>query len=135
MGRAHRESHGGGELDGQIVEIEVMIYRHADLLGSSRLATTPAGGLYSQTAFAPFGEPIAAAGTQDRSFTGKKQDIASGGGGTDANGQYDFPTRRLATFCLGRSRWSLGGRASIPGKGRPLALRASPSCRTGTRPP
>ena len=35
----------------------------------------------------------------------------------------------LATFRLGRSRWSLGGRASIPGKGRPPALRVSPSCR------
>ncbi|MGH9482558.1 MAG: amino acid adenylation domain-containing protein [Terriglobales bacterium] len=37
--------------------------------------------------------------------------------------------RWLATFCLGRSRWSLKGRASIPGKGRPLALRTSPNCR------
>lgn len=35
----------------------------------------------------------------------------------------------LATFCLGRSRWSLGGRASIPGEGRPLGLGASPRCR------
>jgi len=32
----------------------VMYYRHADLLGSSRLATTQAGGLYSSAAYAPF---------------------------------------------------------------------------------
>ncbi|MGH9481069.1 MAG: CYCXC family (seleno)protein [Terriglobales bacterium] len=37
--------------------------------------------------------------------------------------------RWLATFCLGRSRWSLGERASIRDMGRPLALKASPSCR------
>ncbi|HUX67484.1 MAG TPA: class I SAM-dependent methyltransferase [Terriglobales bacterium] len=35
----------------------------------------------------------------------------------------------LATFCRGRSRWSLGGRASIPGAGRRLGLGASPRCR------
>ncbi|MGH9482964.1 MAG: hypothetical protein ACRD1L_12830, partial [Terriglobales bacterium] len=39
----------------------------------------------------------------------------------------------LATFCLGRSRWSLGGRAAIPGEERPLALGASPSCRQWRR--
>ncbi|MGH9482252.1 MAG: hypothetical protein ACRD1L_09185, partial [Terriglobales bacterium] len=88
-------------------------YRHPDLLGSSRLATTPAGGLYSQTAFAPFGEPVAAAGTQDRSFTGKKQDIASGDSGTDANGQYDFPAREYSPT---QSRWWTPDPASEPGR-------------------
>ena len=39
-----------------------------------------------------------------------------------------------ATFCLGRSRWSLGGRASIAGRGCPLCsghLRAAASSRGG----
>ena len=47
-------------------------------------------------------------------------------GGSTRNGKW------LATFCWGRSRWSLGVRASNPGKGRPLALRASRSCRQWT---
>ena len=74
----------------------VMYYRHADLLGSSRLATTQAGSLYSATAFAPFGEAIAESGTKDRSFTGKKQDIANGQAGTDPHGSYDFPAREYS---------------------------------------
>jgi len=80
----------------------IMYYRHADLLGSSRLATTQAGSLYSATAYAPFGEAIAESGAQDRSFTGKKQDIASGQAGTDPHGSYDFPAREYSPT---QSRW------------------------------
>ena len=32
-------------------------YRHSDWLGSSRLASTPSRTVYSETAYAPFGEP------------------------------------------------------------------------------
>lgn len=53
-------------------------YRHTDHLGSSRLATTPTRTLYSSTAYAPFGEPYAQAGTTDLSFTGQDQDTVSG---------------------------------------------------------
>lgn len=52
-------------------------YRHSDHLGSSRLASTPARGLYSSTAYAPFGEPYTTAGTADASFTGQNQDTVS----------------------------------------------------------
>jgi len=53
-------------------------YRHQDHLGSSRLATTPSRTLYSSTAYAPYGEPYAQAGTTDLSFTGHDQDTVSG---------------------------------------------------------
>jgi len=49
-------------------------YRHRDHLGSSRLATTPGRTLYSSTAYAPYGEPYAQAGTTDLSFTGIETD-------------------------------------------------------------
>jgi RHS repeat-associated protein len=52
-------------------------YRHPDRLGSSRLASTPTRGIYSDTAYAPFGEPYAQTGTADPSFTGQNQDTAS----------------------------------------------------------
>ena len=89
----------------------VMYYRHADLLGSSRLATTPAGGLHAETAYAPYGEPIVTAGTPDRSFTGKKQDIASGQPGTDPFGSYDFPAREYSPT---ESRWWSPDPAGLP---------------------
>jgi RHS repeat-associated protein len=53
-------------------------YRHGDHLSSSRLATTPARTMYSSTAYAPFGEPYAQAGTTDLSFAGHDQDTVSG---------------------------------------------------------
>ena len=50
-------------------------YRHADWLGSSRLASLPAQTTpYSETAYAPFGEPYAQSGPADLSFTGQNQD-------------------------------------------------------------
>jgi RHS repeat-associated protein len=61
-------------------------YRHADWLGSSRLASTQAQGLYSSTAYAPFGESYATAGTTDASFTGQNSDTVSS--------LYDFIFRR-----------------------------------------
>jgi RHS repeat-associated protein len=56
--------------------------RHADWLGSSRFASTPSRTMYSDTAYAPFGEPYAQSGTTDLSFTGMNSDTTSG--------DYDF---------------------------------------------
>ncbi|MGA2234435.1 MAG: RHS repeat-associated core domain-containing protein [Terriglobales bacterium] len=61
-------------------------YRHSDWLGSSRLTSTQARGLYSGTAYAPFGEQYATSGTADASFTGQDQNTVST--------LYDFPARR-----------------------------------------
>jgi len=69
-------------------------YRHADHLGSSRLATTPAQGMYSSTAYAPFAEPYKQAGTSDLSFTGQDQDTVSG--------MHDFLDRRYMPV---QGRW------------------------------
>jgi RHS repeat-associated protein len=52
-------------------------YRHSDWLGSSRLASSQARGLFSSTAYAPFGEQYAKSGTADASFTGQNSDSAS----------------------------------------------------------
>ena len=69
-------------------------YRHADWLGSSRLASTQARGLYSSSAYAPFGEQYATAGTADASFTGQNSDTVSG--------LYDFMDRR---YSPSQGRW------------------------------
>src|SRR5260370_16758935 len=58
--------------------IVLQYYRHADWLGSSRLASTPARTLYSETAYGPFGENYAGSGTTDLSFTGQNQDTVAG---------------------------------------------------------
>jgi RHS repeat-associated protein len=69
-------------------------YRHADHLGSSRLATTPTRTLYSSTAYAPYGEPYAQVGTTDLSFTGQDQDMVPG--------IHDFLLRKYAPV---QGRW------------------------------
>ncbi|MGH9509370.1 MAG: RHS repeat domain-containing protein [Terriglobales bacterium] len=53
-------------------------YRLVDWLGSARFASTPARGMYFDTAYAPYGEPYAQAGTTDLSFTGQNQDSVTG---------------------------------------------------------
>jgi RHS repeat-associated protein len=57
-------------------------YRHADWLGSSRLATKPDRTLYYDVAYAPFGEnyngKTGTGGAADLSYTGQDQDTASG---------------------------------------------------------
>ncbi|HVA64011.1 MAG TPA: hypothetical protein VNF74_09830, partial [Terriglobales bacterium] len=73
-------------------------YRHADGLGSSRLASTPSCTLYSATAYAPYGEPHQESGTIDRNFTGQNQDIDS----SHSGGQYDFLERELSPI---QGRW------------------------------
>jgi RHS repeat-associated protein len=73
-------------------------YRHPDWLGSSRLASTPARGLYSSTAYAPFGEQYATAvgtgGAADPSFTSQNSDTVPS--------LYDFTFRRLSPS---QGRW------------------------------
>jgi RHS repeat-associated protein len=73
---------------------KIAYYRHADHLGSSRLATTPSRTLYSSTAYAPYGEPYSQSGTTDLSFTGQEQDTVSG--------IYDFPARN---YPVNQGRW------------------------------
>jgi RHS repeat-associated protein len=52
-------------------------YRHADWLGSTRLASTPSRGVWGETAYAPFGEPYANTALE-LSFTGQNQDTVTG---------------------------------------------------------
>ena len=52
-------------------------YRHSDWLGSSRLTTTASRTVYSDSAYAPFGEQYAPSGTTDASFTGQNADTTS----------------------------------------------------------
>lgn len=68
-------------------------YRHSDWLGSSRLASTPSQTMYSDSAYAPFGEVYAQAGTSDESFTGMDQNTSSN--------LYDFPAREYGI----QGRW------------------------------
>ena len=79
-------------------------YRHSDWIGSSRFASTPTRTMYSDSAYGPFGEAYAQAGTSDLSFTGMNQD-------TSAN-LYDFPAREYGI----QGRWPSpdpGGRSSM----------------------
>jgi RHS repeat-associated protein len=75
----------------------VQYVRHADWLGSSRLALNTSGNLYSGRAYAPYGETYAESGTVDRSYTGQTQDTAGG-----ATGLYDFQFRQQASS---QGRW------------------------------
>jgi len=68
-------------------------YRHSDWVGSSRFASTPSRTMYSDGAFAPFGEPYAQTGSTDLSFTGMNQDTAAN--------LYDFPAREYGI----QGRW------------------------------
>lgn len=52
-------------------------YRHADWLGSSRMTSTASRTVYSDSAYAPFGEQYAVTGTVDASFTGQNSDTVT----------------------------------------------------------
>ena len=60
-------------------------YRHADWLGSTRFATTTAGAVQYDEAYAPFGETYAESGSTEHIFTGQTQDVIAG-----PTGIYDF---------------------------------------------
>jgi RHS repeat-associated protein len=83
-------------------------YRHADWLGSSRLTSTPARAVHSDSAYAPFGEEYAKSGTDDPSFTGQNADTNST--------LYDFTFRE---YRPSQGRWvspdPLGLGAANPG--------------------
>jgi RHS repeat-associated protein len=68
-------------------------YRHSDWLGSSRFASTSSRTMYSDGAYAPFGEAYAQSGTTDVSFTGMHQDTVTN--------LYDFPAREYGI----QGRW------------------------------
>ena len=72
-------------------------YRHADWLGTSRLALDVNGNLYSSYSYAPFGETYAGAGPANRSFTGQSQDVIVG-----QLGDYDFLFRQ---YTPSQGRW------------------------------
>jgi RHS repeat-associated protein len=72
----------------------VAYWRHADWLGSSRLASTAGQTVYYDGAYAPFGESYAETGTTDRSFTGQTQDTTPG--------LYDFLYRQQSSA---QGRW------------------------------
>jgi RHS repeat-associated protein len=68
-------------------------YRHPDWLGSIRLGSNTARAMYSDVAYAPFGEAYAQAGATDYSFAGMDQDSVSG--------DYDGAEREYST----QGRW------------------------------
>ena len=70
-------------------------YRHADWLGSSRLTSTASRTVYSDAAYAPFGETYAQSGTADASFTGMNQDTVPT--------VEDFPAREYGSLS---GRWA-----------------------------
>ena len=71
-------------------------YRHADWLGSSRLASKSSDHtVYYDGSYEPFGQSYGESGTVDHSFTGQNQDLVP-------NFLYDFPARE---YQPGTSRW------------------------------
>jgi RHS repeat-associated protein len=70
-------------------------YRHSDWVGSSRFASTSTSptSMYSDVAYAPFGEGYAQTGTTDLSFTGMNQDTVPN--------LHDFPAREYGI----QGRW------------------------------
>jgi RHS repeat-associated protein len=76
-------------------------YRHADHLGSSRLATTTTRTKYYDVAYAPYGEDYNGSGTTaDLSFTDQNQDTVKNGWSSNL---YDFMFREYRTA---HGRWT-----------------------------
>src|SRR5258708_26403462 len=76
-------------------------YRHADHLGSSRLATTPSRTKYYDVAYAPYGEDYNGSGTiQDLAFTDQNQDTVKNGWSSNL---YDFMLREYRSA---HGRWT-----------------------------
>ncbi len=76
-------------------------YRHADHLGSSRLATTPTRTKYYDVAYAPYGEDYNGSGTTpDLAFTDENQDTVKAGWSTNL---YDFMLRE---YRPAHGRWT-----------------------------
>ncbi len=79
--------------------------RHADWLGSSRLATDGNGNAVYSVAHAPYGETYAEKGTLSRFFTGQTQDVIQG-----PTGIYDFLFRE---YTAGGGRWMVPDPAGL----------------------
>ena len=77
----------------------LLYYAHADMLGSIRLGTTPAGAMYFDVAYAPFGETYAQLGSVDPAYTGKMADTSQRQ--DTSGGLYDFPLREYSV----QGRW------------------------------
>jgi RHS repeat-associated protein len=76
-------------------------YRHADHLGSSRLATTTTRTKYYDVAYAPYGEDYNGSGTTaDLAFTDENQDTVKNGWSSNL---YDFMFREYRTA---HGRWT-----------------------------
>jgi RHS repeat-associated protein len=76
-------------------------YRHADHLGSSRLATTTTRTKYYDVAYAPYGEDYNGSGTTaDLAFTDENQDTVKNGWSSNL---YDFMLREYRTA---HGRWT-----------------------------
>jgi RHS repeat-associated protein len=71
-----------------------LYYRHADWLGSSRLASTQSRTKYFDVSYAPFGEDYNDLGTTDYNFTGQNQYTETG--------YYDFLFREYSPV---QGRW------------------------------
>jgi RHS repeat-associated protein len=71
-----------------------LYWRHSDWLGSTRFTSTSSRTMFSDVAYAPFGDPYAVAGADDLLFTGMNQYTVSG--------VYDFPAREYNAI---QSRW------------------------------
>lgn len=83
----------GGAMNENINSPYYIHYR--DWLGSSRFVSVRGSrSMYFDTAYAPFGESYASAGTSDLNFTGQRQDISSG--------DYDFAFRE---YNRAHGRW------------------------------
>ncbi|MGH9393802.1 MAG: RHS repeat-associated core domain-containing protein, partial [Terriglobales bacterium] len=83
-----------GGAEAAYTPIGLTYYRHADHLGSARLASTPAKAVYSAAEYAPYGWDFDDAGTIAPAFTGQKQDSVPG--------QYDFLMREYSPI---QGRW------------------------------
>jgi hypothetical protein len=93
-------------------------YGHPDHLGSLRLNTTPAHGLFTSTAIAPFGEPYAQSAVSPTSFTGI--------GSAFTIDLYDFPAREYSD----QGRWASPDPAGLAAVDLPIPNpgTATPMC-------
>jgi RHS repeat-associated protein len=90
---------GGGVA---IYENSTLNYVHPDRLGSERLVSSSTQTMVSDSAYAPFGEQYAAAGSSFYNFTGQQQWTTSG--------LDDFPFRRYSPV---QGRWISPDRAGL----------------------
>ena len=74
---------------------------HSDWLGSSRIASTTAQGMFGDQAYAPFGETYDSSGNALNVFTGQTGDMGAGAGTSPI---YDFLFRQYSPT---QGRWTV----------------------------